>query len=132
VAPGGPAGGGPDPCSLLTEGEVGAVAGAEVSRVEGPGGFMMGSQCEWYFPHPTLGEEQVTVNVWVGLEFYAPEGPTAEMTGFEPVAGIGDAAHLWPRVPDLCTVIFRRGEIVVQVTAAGLGGDDACLDLSRA
>jgi hypothetical protein len=119
-----------DPCGLLTADEVAAVAGAEVTRTEGPVEEFLGRQCEWFFPHPTFGEERVTVSTWVGLEFYSPSAPGQEVTGFEPVPGIGDEAHRWPPGQGICTVIFRLGEHVVQVLSGGVG-DDACVDLAR-
>jgi hypothetical protein len=129
---GGPAGGpAPDPCELVTTGEVEAAAGAEVIRTQGPDDVLQGRQCEWIVPHDEFGEDGVVLNVWVGPEFYAPDGPGAEMTGFEPVDGLGDVAHMWPRTMlDLCGVIFMQDEVVVQVNLTG--EDEACLDLARA
>jgi hypothetical protein len=120
----------PDPCALLTAEEVAAAAGGEVIRVDGPKAELRGQQCGWLVPHAEFGEDLVQLNVWVGAEFYSPEGPGAGMTGFQPVDGIGDVAHLWPNLMGHCGVIFMQGQVVVQI---GLdGADSTCLDLARA
>lgn len=128
---GGPAAGeAPDPCALVTTEEVEAAAGAEVIRTQGPDDVLLGRQCEWIVPHDEFGEDGVVLNVWVGAEFYAPEGLGAEMAEFEEVDGLGDVAHMWPNTFDLCGVIFMQDEVVVQLNLTG--EDEACLDLARA
>jgi hypothetical protein len=128
--PGGGSGGGaPDPCALLTEGEVGTAVGSEVSRVEGPVERFQGVQCTWFFPDELLGEAEVSLTAWVGVQFYSPDGPGADVTGFEEVAGIGEAAHRWPPGQGLCTAIYRQGDLVVQVLS--MTDDDSCVDLAR-
>lgn len=118
-----------DPCTLLTEQEIADLVGAEVSDTVGPVEEFMGTQCEWYFPGGEFGDGQITVTVWVGEEFYSPEAPGAEATGFVELSGIGDAAHAWPPSEGICTVIFRTGEHVVQVLATD-SGDEVCVDLA--
>jgi hypothetical protein len=120
----------PDPCGLLTEREIAEHVGTEVTSTAGPAEEFMGTQCEWFFPGGIAGDAQVTVTVWVGHEFYSPEGPGADATGFEEVPGIGDLAHRWPPGQGICTVIFRTGELVVQVLSTDTG-DEVCVDLAR-
>lgn len=120
-----PAGGGaPDPCALLTEDEVAATVGAEVTGTEGPFDEFQASNCTWSYPGPTLGE--LTISVWVGGVYYSPD--TIEQ-GWEELSGIGDVAHQATDGP-LCTTIFRIGDLVVQVISSD-GPDDACVDLAR-
>lgn len=130
-APAGDAGGEapPDPCELLTQDEIEDVAGAEVTGTDGPVEEFMGSRCSWTLAAEAMAGE-VTLTAWVGLDFYSPEADDAGLTSFEPVSGIGDAAHRWPPGQGLCTVIFRTGELVVQVLSAG-AGDDGCIDLAQ-
>lgn len=128
--PAGDAGGdGPDPCTLLTADEVAAAVGAEVISTEGPDDVLRGRQCEWMVPHEQFGEDAVTLNVWVGSEFYAPEGPGADATGFVPIDGIGDVAHMWPNLMGLCGVIFLSDGVVVQLNLSA--DDDVCVALAR-
>lgn len=126
----GPGGGqAPDPCGLLTADEVSAAVGADVLSTEGPDDVLNGRQCDWVVPHRDFGEDRVTLNVWVGAEFYAPEGPGADVTGFVPIDGVGDVAHLWPNMMGLCGVIFMQDEVVTQINLSA--DDDVCVDLAH-
>jgi hypothetical protein len=129
-SPVGGAGGTPDPCTLLTTDEVEAAAGGAVLSVVGPEDVLRGRQCEWTVPHDDFGEDVITLNVWAGSEFYAPDGPGADATGFVPIDGIGDVGHRWPNLMGLCGVIFMQGDVVVQLNLTG--DDDTCVDLARA
>ncbi|HLU44809.1 MAG TPA: hypothetical protein VKZ67_07325 [Natronosporangium sp.] len=118
-----------DPCALLSEEEVAAAVGQEVARVDGPREEFLGIHCDWYYP-TDLGEMPATLTVWQGDDFYSPDAPGAEVTGFEPVSGLGDTAHRWPAGQGVCTVIFKHGEYVAQVLTTG-AGDDSCITLAR-
>lgn len=118
-----------DPCTLLSQDEVAEAVGEEVTRVDGPREEFLGIHCDWY--HPTdLGEMPATLTVWQGDEFYSPDAPGAEATGFEPVSGLGETAHRWPPGQGICTVIFKHGEYVAQVLTTG-AGDDSCIELAQ-
>lgn len=120
---------GPDPCTLLRRTEVAEAVGADVTRVEGPEEQFMGTTCRWLFSDDLLGEAEASITTWHGLEFYSPDADGTGVTDFEPVAGIGDAAHRWPPGQGICTVIFRSGERVAEVLT--MTDDDACVELAR-
>lgn len=122
-------GSGPDPCTLLSVEEIETLAGVEVDRTEGPVDELLGRQCQWVYPHEQLGEGMAQVNVWVGEEFYSPNEPGGEVTDFEEVEDLGEAAHLWPETFGLCTVIVLQDGMVVQVSVDG--GNDVCVELAR-
>lgn len=129
-ASGGGSGGAIDPCALLTDDEIAGAVGGAVSERDDQGVVHQARHCEWSYTSADEPDGKVTVSVWSGLQYYAPEGTTAGATGFIAVDGIGDAAHLWPRTFGSCAVIYRSGETVVQVQTT-VPDDDVCLDLGR-
>lgn len=118
-----------DPCALLSEAEVSDAVSAEVERVDGPREEFLGIHCDWYYP-TDLGEMPATLTIWQGDQFYSPDAPGAEETGFEPVSDLGDVAHRWPVGEGICIVIFKHGEYVTQLLTS-LAEDDSCIDLAR-
>jgi hypothetical protein len=129
--------GAPDPCSLLTEDEVAAVVGQVVTRVDGPTDLAGTRTCEWYYPSVRFDDDDwVVVNAWVGLEYYRPDAENSFVdVDAEPVPGIGEEAHRMRIFDDTtntnqCTILFRDGEVVVQVITHWVA-EDACVDLAR-
>jgi hypothetical protein len=121
----------PDPCALVTADEVATRVGFE-AFAEGPDEVNEGTSCVWFFSDPSDPTEMGTlsIQVWVGLEYYGPETNQDAAADFEPVPGIGDAAHRW----DLgaatdCAIVFRKEDVVVQLVSL-FAVEDLCIDLA--
>ncbi len=113
-----------DPCDLLTDDDVTAATGREVTRRQDLDVVHDARTCEWTLD----GINIIHLSVWQGREYYAPDVPGA--TAFTPVDGVADAAHLFPNIMGLCGVMYRVGETVVQINASD-ASDEVCVDLAR-
>jgi hypothetical protein len=113
-----------DPCGLVSAAELSTILGATVSA-DGPAKEeFRGRTCDFTFPtEGILDEGTVSVAAWHGSEFFLPGaiGPK--------VAGIGDEAQ---QDSTLGTVLFRKGDEVVQVHVLAPGQKDAAVEIARA
>lgn len=76
---------GPDPCTLLTDTEVGQWLGGTATHGPATSQFR-GKDCKW-----TAGDSFLLVQVYVGKDFYSPKDQAPDGTS---VSGIGDSAFV--------------------------------------